>query len=427
MDATDSTTGLALYDTARHAIARACRVDEVLMIRDEADRMRLYARQAKDRDLMADAVEIRLRAERQLGVLLKAAKDSGQITKGRPRVHTSENGSDEEPFSRVTLEQAGIDKKLSSAAQKRASISERAFEAMVGATRERIMADRAKIIEAEPIGGARTIMASRAEPDDSLDYFPTPPFATRALMEVVLPHLGVNHLDSIWEPACGEGHIAEVLREYAQEVMATDVFDFGYGDAHDFLSGEPQWSPDWIVTNPPFNDKAEAFVLRAIEAARAGVAMFLRLQWLETVGRYERIFKPQPPALIAQFAERVPLCKGRWDPDGSTATAYLWIVWYRSHRGPTEFAWIPPGQRERLTRPDDRERFTANPVRKRDGGPIGPVWANPSIGEPEGEPESDPGLQAGSPMDDSELDIPNCIRRDANNRAPFHQQHEKPA
>lgn len=284
--------------------------------------------------------------------------------------------------------------------------------------------------------GARTIMASRAEPDDSLDYFPTPPFATRALCEVILPRYCTTRSSTAWEPACGEGHMAEVLSEYFREVVATDIHDYGYGDVGDFLNANTHCCPDWIVTNPPFNDKAEAFVFRAIEAARVGVSMFLRLQWLETIGRYERIFKPHPPALIAQFAERVPLCKGRWDPDGSTATAYLWIVWTRSHTGPTEFAWIPPGQRESLTRPDDRERFTANPVRKRDGGTIGPVWANPSIGEPvglrplvrsgEGEPASDPGFSAGSPMDDSELDIPDRLKRDANNPAPFHQAMRNP-
>jgi hypothetical protein len=89
--------------------------------------------------------------------------------------------------------------------------------------------------------------------------------------------------------------------------------------------------------------------------------MFLRLQWLETVGRYEAIFRDRPPTLIAFFAERVNLCKGHWNPNGGTATAYIWLVWVREV-APLPPYWIPPGQRESLTREGDRERFTAQPV-----------------------------------------------------------------
>ena len=84
--------------------------------------------------------------------------------------------------------------------------------------------------------GARAIMSSRVHSAKSLDFSPTPPWATRALMMCVLPTLGVSDFNSVWEPACGEGHMAEVLREYFAEVSATDIFDYGYGDAvHDFL------------------------------------------------------------------------------------------------------------------------------------------------------------------------------------------------
>jgi hypothetical protein len=48
---------------------------------------------------------------------------------------------------------------------------------------------------------------------------------------------------------------------------------------------------DWLITNPPFGTKTVRFVLRALELARVGVAMFVRLQWLETVERYELLFR----------------------------------------------------------------------------------------------------------------------------------------
>jgi hypothetical protein len=222
--------------------------------------------------------------------------------------------------------------------------------------------------EATPLpNGARAIMGSRAEPDDSLDFFPTPPWATRALIERVFPHLerrGHCKWQSAWEPACGEGHMAEVLREYFNTVYATDIHDYRYGEhVVDFLLCDVQTDADWIVTNPPFGDKTEAFVLKALELAGTGVAMFVRLQWLETIGRYEAIFRDHAPTLIAFFAERVPLCKDRWNPDGDTATAYIWLVWIKGAERCAPF-WIPPGCREALSKSDDVTRFTTHPVKR---------------------------------------------------------------
>lgn len=221
-----------------------------------------------------------------------------------------------------------------------------------------------------PINGARSVMATRKEKHNSLDDFPTPPWATRALCDVVLPHcVGLDSDWLIWEPACGEGHMAQVLADYFSDVAASDIADWGYGHVGDFLKAAVDSGPfDWIITNPPFRgkgkgqpcqDRALEFTLRALDLARIGVAMFVRTQWaVEGVTRYERLFRDNPPTLFAPFTERVNLCKGRWDPDGSTATAYCWLVWVKG-REPLPPFYIPPGQRKVLTRPDDRARFAA--------------------------------------------------------------------
>jgi hypothetical protein len=228
----------------------------------------------------------------------------------------------------------------------------------------------------EVVHDARAVMASREHPADDLDFAPTPPWATRALMERVLPQIRDIDFEiprqSVREPACGEGHMAEVLEEYFGNVVATDIHDYGYGELGDFLAEETYFAPgefmaDWIITNPPFEDKAEVFTLRALELARVGVAIFAQLRWLETIGRYLHIFRDRPPTLLAFFVERVPLCMGRWEPDGTTATAYMWLVWVKD-RTPQAPLWIPPGCREALTRPDDAKRFTAHPVIRRKQG-----------------------------------------------------------
>ena len=164
--------------------------------------------------------------------------------------------------------------------------------------------------------GFTAVMAQRREPPDALDYFPTPLWSTRALFRHVLPAIGVGAISSVSEPACGEGHMAAVITEFARgPVTASDIFAYGYGTApHDFINDDPLTKPDWIITNPPFSIACE-FTLRALEFASEGVAMLVRTQWIEGVGRYEKLFRERPPTVYAPFVERVPMVKGRWDPD----------------------------------------------------------------------------------------------------------------
>lgn len=207
------------------------------------------------------------------------------------------------------------------------------------------------------------VMARRTEPADSLDFFPTPPWATRAFLEHVL-HLVWPELDRFdcvaWDPACGEGHMAAVLAERFAQVEASDIHDYGFGRVADFLVPGPKPVAQWIFTNPPFKLALE-FVLDALELAARGVAVLVRTQFLEGQDRYRKLFRYRPPNLVAQFVERVPMHRGRWVINGKTATSYAWLVWLNRRRhdqtraGP-QFAWIPPC-RTALTRHDDWLRF----------------------------------------------------------------------
>jgi hypothetical protein len=189
---------------------------------------------------------------------------------------------------------------------------------------------------------SHAVMAQRIEPNDSLDFFPTPPWATRALCAHVAPIAG--HL--AWDPACGEGAMESPLCDYALAVAMSDVHDYGKGyRVHDFLM---PFMPDgigcaeWIVTNPPFR-LGEQFIRRGLEIATHGVAMLVRTSFVESVGRYNNLFKETPPAIVAQFCERVPMVKGRLDRKASTATSYCWLVWSRLRKHQhTVFQWIPP-------------------------------------------------------------------------------------
>ena len=70
-------TAMTRYDAACAALAAALKVDEAKSIRDKAEAMRVYARQAQNLELERQAIKIRLRAERRAGELLKEAKENG--------------------------------------------------------------------------------------------------------------------------------------------------------------------------------------------------------------------------------------------------------------------------------------------------------------------------------------------------------------
>ena len=68
--------------------------------------------------------------------------------------------------------------------------------------------------------------------------------------------------------------------------------------------------------------------------------MLTRTVFIESVGRYDRLFSINQPSHFAQFTERVPMVKGRLDRRASTATGYCWLVWDKESSCSTQLVWI---------------------------------------------------------------------------------------
>jgi hypothetical protein len=122
------------YDAACRLLAEAVRVDEVRNIRDIAIAMRVYAKQAKNREAEADAVALRMRAVRRLAQLMQAQKETVGLSKGgRP----AKTGSFERPGF-ATLAMQGIDKHLAHQARTLGALSDSDFETVVTDARDKV-------------------------------------------------------------------------------------------------------------------------------------------------------------------------------------------------------------------------------------------------------------------------------------------------
>lgn len=137
---------LVRYDAACKALAEAKAVDEVKKIRDVAEAMRAYAKQAKNKWLEIDAAEIRFRAERRIGELMSSQRETiglneGQRLAGRDSAGPIQTRRDDRP----TLDDAGIDKHLADRARKLAAVPEEQFAGMVGEWRGRVQKETERV------------------------------------------------------------------------------------------------------------------------------------------------------------------------------------------------------------------------------------------------------------------------------------------
>lgn len=151
---------LVEYDAASKMLSAALsskNIHVVLKSRDELELLKLQAKRVLDRQLLADATEFQMRVERWLGVLLGDAKSAGHIAEGR-RPKSAESRV-------VTLREIGIDRKLSSRAQKAAALKEDAFTGIISDARAKIVSGGACLLN--PVSARR---ASSEHPASSFDF-----------------------------------------------------------------------------------------------------------------------------------------------------------------------------------------------------------------------------------------------------------------
>lgn len=225
-----------------------------------------------------------------------------------------------------------------------------------------------KTVEQESMAQNRSsaVMQQRKEAHNSLDDFPTPPWATRAVIEYLRRiHEGPLSRLTARDPCANRGHMVRPMLESFGQVYASDVHDYGARFAQlDFLFPGEIPLVDWTFINPPFR-LAEQFIRRALETSKIGVVCIARTSFLEGIDRVENLFLDARPAFVLQFAERVVMLRGRLvqslAPDpmngnkrATSATSYCAVIWLKDIDlcDITTFDWIPKCRTD-LERPGD--------------------------------------------------------------------------
>ena len=185
---------------------------------------------------------------------------------------------------------------------------------------------------------------------EALDYYATPPQEVTNILKTM--GLEITAQDYVLDPACGGGHMMKGIVDYFPRVqlVGTDIKDrttqlikdlkentnstYYYGKEYDFLSDEyPVKECDYIIMNPPFSIIIP-FVQHSLDIAKKGVLMFGRLQFLESVARYEKIFIDNPPTDVWVYVDRVACYKnGDFSTKPSSVQAYAWFYWDKEKIG----------------------------------------------------------------------------------------------
>lgn len=176
---------------------------------------------------------------------------------------------------------------------------------------------------------------------DGPDFYPTPPWATYALLE------REKFTGTVWECACGDGAMSNALDNAVNLVESSDLYDRGFGEVGvDFIGAGR--TEDNIVTNPPYN-LAEAFVHTGVQSAKRKFALLLRLAFLESSKRQNTIFNVYAPSRVWVFSERITFYPKGVKRAGSGTTAYAWFVWDKDAPQQTELGWLPTGLKSKYS------------------------------------------------------------------------------
>ncbi len=171
------------------------------------------------------------------------------------------------------------------------------------------------------------------------DFYATDPHSVNLFLKKIEQD-GIVLPKTIYEPACGQGHISEELKKHGYNVISSDLYNYGYGKSGvDFLQSTEK--ADCFLTNPPYKFALQ-FVKKSIENLNPGgiSIMYLKIQFLEGKAR-NLFFKNYPPKYVYVNSSRQICAKnGNFGNLQAKILCYSWYIWYKDFCSDTVVRWI---------------------------------------------------------------------------------------
>jgi len=164
------------------------------------------------------------------------------------------------------------------------------------------------------------------------DQYFTPP----GLIYPLLKEMRFNADAIYFEPCAGDGAIAKALATEINEenILAADIDHdlkglgmngFDATDTEEWCHRYGRFRPDWVITNPPYKQPdCDQIIQNAWEFAEEGIAMLLRLSYLEPCQNRDKFLKEAYLSHLIIFNPRPQFIPGKKATDSSTVA---WFVW----------------------------------------------------------------------------------------------------
>lgn len=163
---------------------------------------------------------------------------------------------------------------------------------------------------------------------DAIDFFPTPPEPVHSILD----EMGHILSETLWEPACGNGIIAEILSGRGFKTLATDLRYYGYVNQHDQLNflglRAKEYSGQFdIITNPPYSQHIQ-FIQRGLELAKRFLVYLLPLTYLTPSNKRE-FYTRECKVMFFPLGYRPAFIMPGYEK-ASKMKDYMWVVWDKS-------------------------------------------------------------------------------------------------